>query len=147
MRLCLNYQHFTDHQSVLKIFLNASPFLFLQGNKKQSGTVSGFQHSPTALTIWTLCRVPPPSTAADWAVTKRGLSHCGKPEPAQAPESVFTHTIYWLHVQWVLLHNITVLKPIKTRCNPHRWWPSRSKTKMVFLADYIPSITGCTVEC
>lgn len=57
------------------------------GNKKRRGTVSGFPHCPTALTTWTPCRAPPPSTAADWAVTRRGPSHCGEQqEPVQCPK-------------------------------------------------------------
>ncbi len=54
------------------------------GNRRRRGTVSGFPRCPTALTTWTRCPAPPPSTAADWAATRRGPSHCGEQQgPAQ----------------------------------------------------------------
>lgn len=54
-------------------------------NRRPRGTVSGFLLCPTALTTWTQCPAPPPSTAADWVVIRRGLSHCGEQQdPAQS---------------------------------------------------------------
>ena len=55
------------------------------GNRRGRGTASGFPRCPTVPTTWTQYPAPPPSTAADWAATRRGPSHCGEwLEPAQA---------------------------------------------------------------
>lgn len=55
------------------------------GNRRPRGTVSGFLRCLTALTTWTQCHAPPPSTAADWVAIRRGPSHCGEQQdPAQS---------------------------------------------------------------
>lgn len=47
-------------------------------SRKRRRAVSGFQRCPTALTTWMQFLARPPSTATEWAGTRRGPSPCGE---------------------------------------------------------------------
>lgn len=48
------------------------------GNRRPRETASGSPPCPTAPTIWTLCRAPPPSIGIAWVGTRREPSPCGE---------------------------------------------------------------------
>ncbi len=51
---------------------------FLTGNRKPKETVSGCPLFPTVPITWTLCLAPPPLTAIEWDVTKKGPFRSGE---------------------------------------------------------------------
>lgn len=73
--------------------------VFSPGNRRPRGTVSGFPRCPTALITWTLCRARPLSTAAGWAVTRRGPSHCGEHHAGHVEIANWWH---WSILKWSL---------------------------------------------
>lgn len=63
---------------ILNSLYNIVFYPFSKESRKQREAVSGSPRCPTALIISMPCLAPPPSTATEWGVTRRGPSPCGE---------------------------------------------------------------------